>query len=495
MTDFPRARHRALAATLSFLFPGLGHAYAGRPRLALVLAVPVLALLAAGLVLVVGFDRTFRNLLFTETFLAALLGVNLALMAWRLLAIGHVGLARPVRRTAARTLAAVAVLAVATIAMHAYAGLVITRLDAALDQIFNEPISRGGGPVRTTPPEPGSTPPPEYHWDGTEPINFLLVGVDAAPGRDHALADTIIVVSVDPIAHDAVMVSIPRDTGYVPLPDTRLFADARYPNKINELASQARDAQETWCPDLEPAADCGTRVLRESVSLYLGVPIHYYAELDLNGFADLIDAVGGVELCLPGELVDPHYVDSRSGERGIVLPAGCERYDGRRALAYARIRQGTMVMPDGEVLPQNDFRRAERQQQVLLGLRTELAEADLLFELPGLLDAIARTVQSDFPRDQAGDLASLVPLVTGPAIERVVLGTPEFVDPPVDPEGNYLLIPRRDAIRAEAERIFGHRGQLQGWYVGSHDAVPVDNEGGTQDEEDPQAQDPGGVAP
>ena len=81
-------------------------------------------------------------------------------------------------------------------------------------------------------------------------------------------------------------------------------------------------------------------------------------------------------------------------------------------------------------------------------------------------------MHTDFPRGLAGDLASLLPLITGPAIQRVVLGYPDFVDAPVDPLKNFLLIPRRDDIRTEMQRLFGP--VLDGWYMGSEAAVPPD---------------------
>jgi anionic cell wall polymer biosynthesis LytR-Cps2A-Psr (LCP) family protein len=205
------------------------------------------------------------------------------------------------------------------------------------------------------------------------------------------------------------------------------------------------------------------------------VEIHHYALVDMVGFSELIDALGGLELCLPGRLVDPAFDGSLLNEvvaEPLELPAGCHQYDGLDALAYARSRQGWIEMPDGERVPQNDFTRSDRQQRVLLALRRELAEADTLFELPGVLDAIGRTVSTDFPRDQAGDLASLVPLITGPDIERRVLSYPEFVDLPVDPDVNYLLIPRREAVREEMADIFG-TDELVGWYLATDQSGPV----------------------
>jgi anionic cell wall polymer biosynthesis LytR-Cps2A-Psr (LCP) family protein len=189
----------------------------------------------------------------------------------------------------------------------------------------------------------------------------------------------------------------------------------------------------------------------------------------MAGFAELIDALGGLELCLPGRLVDPEFDGSLENEvvaEALVLPAGCHLYDGLDALAYSRSRKGWIEMPDGERVPQSDFTRSERQQQVLLALRSELAEADTLIELPGVLAAIARTVSTDFPRDRAGELASLLPLITGPDIDRLVLDYPDYVGLPLEPEVNYLLIPRRDAIRDQMGETFGEE-ELAGWYLGT----------------------------
>jgi hypothetical protein len=109
---------------------------------------------------------------------------------------------------------------------------------------------------------------------------------------------------------------------------------------------------------------------------------------------------------------------------------------------------------------------------VLLALRRKFADANLVFALPGLLNAMGHTVTTDFPRALAGDLASLLPLITGPEIQRVVLAWPQYVDLPTNPTVNYLLIPKRDAVRAGMQKLFGAAGPLQGWYVGSQAALP-----------------------
>ncbi len=497
MQERPRARFPALAAALSFLFPGLGQAYAREPILAAILAAPVLVLLAAGLYFALGSTGMLRNAFLGSGFLTALLILDAALAAWRLFAILQVGVARPAGRAerrdgtagsvvggaaptnAARApatrarrrpweLAVVAVLVIATIGMHAWTGLVITTLDSTLNQIFQGPGTSG----TVTDPK-ASNGPPSYHWDGTSRLTFLLLGIDSGPFRSEALTDTIIVLSVDPVARTAFMVSVPRDTGYLPLPDRHIYADGLYPDKVNSISTVASQNPSLWCPDLPSGADCGIRALERSVGLYLGLDINYYATVNLQGFTDLINALGGVDLCLPGVLADPGYRDaSGRGAAGISLESGCHLRDGRQALAYARIRKGTLTLPDGTVEPQNDFKRAARQQDVLLALRNKFASSNWIFALPDLLKAVGRTVQTDFPRSQSGDLASLIPLISGSGVSRVVLSLPEYTTLAPNPTINYLLIPKRDVIRQKMQALLGSGTQLKGWYLGSTDRVP-----------------------
>ncbi len=418
-------------------------------------------------------------------------------MAWRLFAIGEAGFKSPSPEpqraavpvtasgpsTAGRqpmtpgrvgTIAFVVLLMLLTVGMHAWAGMLIGRVNTTLGDVFS---GIGGGAPGGSGGNPHPLNRPEYAWNGTGRINFLLLGIDSGPGRKEALTDTILVVSVDPVTREAVMVSVPRDTGFLPLPDRSVYPDALYPNKINQLSTEASENPALWCPDMsaDQAEACGLRTLERTVGLYLGIPIQYYATIDLEGFTHLIDEVGPLRLCLDGRLVDPTYNgpgDTWKEKRlGVVLPAGCKDYGGMKALAYARARKGYMEMPDGTQVQLDDFKRADRQQQVLLELRKEFAKMDLFFDLPDVLQAVGSTVLTDFPRDKAGDLASLLPLITGTDIRRVVLDLPRFVDPPLEPEVNYILVPRRDDVRAEMRRLFG-RGNLEGWYLATRDEGP-----------------------
>jgi LCP family protein required for cell wall assembly len=506
MIESRSPRHPALAAFLSFLFPGLGQTYAGNRRLAAVFALPVALLILVVLgMLLAGGSRVLNSVL-SASFLTALVVLDVALLVWRLLAIGQAGLAQPasaIRRPTALpvqagpgsaaavassaprlelpsarragTLAVVALLMAATIVMHAWAGLLLTEINTTLGDVFGGQQSGEGNGHGLGNGHPLNRP--EYAWIGTERINFLLLGIDSGPGRDEALTDTILAVSIDPVAKTAAMISVPRDTVMTPLPDRSVYPDGLYPNKINALSTEAGNDPARWCPDM-PAADgvaCGLRTLERTIGLYLGIDIQYYATIDLEGFTHLIDAVGPLRLCLDGTLEDPTYQGPgdtwTSYKRGIVLKPGCAEYDGIHALAYARARKGTLTLPDGTVQVLTDFMRADRQQQVLLEMRREFAKLDLLFELPRTLQAVGATVHTDFPRDKAGDLASLLPLITGPDIKRVVLGTPRYVDPPADLNATYVLTPRRDDIRRLMRRLFGP-DSLHGWYLATRSIGP-----------------------
>lgn len=493
LTRTPGPHRPWLAALLSFILPGLGQAYAGQRRLAVLFVAPVVGIVLIGVAAWTGAIGELRNSIWSSGVLAAVGIGNALLFVWRSLSIGHAAtsVGEPDDRDGRRAgMIAAAVLVVASAGMHLWVGGVVSQLDGTLDRVFGGedggglPDDRDPGAEQGEGADAEPQPTPTYRWDGDERVNVLLIGTDEAPGREAVLTDVLLVVSVDPVDRTAVMISIPRDTGFVPLEDESRHVGGLYPDKINGLSAVAAFDPRAWCEGQladDPAA-CGLETLRTSIELYLGLEIHNTAQLSMEGFADMIDAVGGIELCLPGRLVDPEFdgslTNDSSGEP-LILPEGCHDYDGIEALAYARSRKGWIQMPDGERIPQNDFARNERQQRVLLALRRELAEADTFLELPSLLSAIARSVSTDFPRDQAGDLASLLPLIAGPDIERVILDYPEFVELPIDPAANYLLVPRRDAIRSEMERLFG-ADALRGWYLTTDLPAPTPSPGPTE---------------
>jgi polyisoprenyl-teichoic acid--peptidoglycan teichoic acid transferase len=270
----------------------------------------------------------------------------------------------------------------------------------------------------------------------TSRINILLLGSDSAEERNQALTDTLLVVSIDPVTRDVAMISFPRDLTNFELADGRI-----YPRKINSLMTQARIH-----PDQYPDGPLGTMVA--TLGHLLGAPIHYYAEIDLDGFRRMIDLVGGVTVDNQKTIDDPRYDWIDSKKLGFYLPAGIQNLDGETALAYVRSRQG---------LGDNDFNRARRQQQVLLALRSKLTSPEMLPQLPGILDAAADTVGTNFPSDRIGEMVDIAKGVDDSKALQVVLGPRKYAtQPPLDTtNGVYTLELKMDAVAELSMRIFG----------------------------------------
>lgn len=151
----------------------------------------------------------------------------------------------------------------------------------------------------------------------------LTTGGDLGTGR----TDTILLVHLPGLGSDAptTMVSIPRDS-YVPIPGYGS-------DKINAAFALG-----------------GAPLLAQTVEQATGLRVDHYAEIGFGGFADVVDALGGVTLCPPEPIVDPLA--------GIDLPAGCQKLDGRNALGYVRSR----------ATPRADLDRMVNQRQFMAAL-------------------------------------------------------------------------------------------------------------------------------
>ena len=248
---------------------------------------------------------------------------------------------------------------------------------AGLGGDFNSvaPGASGSGTSGDLVAKPGATPA-----TADSRINILLTGVDSSVGRNHALNDTIIVASVDPKSRHVVMLSFPRDIAGFPLWNGGTFS-----GKINSLMTYAGLHKDQFPDGPLPS-------LIKELGYLLGVPIHYYAAVDLDGFRTLIDKVGGIDINNPRAINDPDYGGWTDGRPlGFSLSAGVHHLDGQSALAYARSRKGS-----GD----NDFTRARRQQQLLVALARKLTDPSMLTRLPDLLAAASQTVRTNFPADR-----------------------------------------------------------------------------------------------
>jgi LCP family protein required for cell wall assembly len=200
----------------------------------------------------------------------------------------------------------------------------------------------------------------------------------------------------------------------------------------------------------------GVRTLEEAVGALFGIPIHYYAKVDLGGFAAMVDAVGGVEIVVKKALDDPRY-PGLNGKRGWSVQPGPHHFNGADALAYARIRKST-----GE----SDLTRAARQQEVLVALRNQAVGAGILFSLPRLMDAVGATVRTDLPPDRLPELAALAEQIGGSSTTRLVLGSP-LIKSGGSTQFGSIFVPVSARIRAMAKVVFGTPGGDPTWPIPS----------------------------
>jgi LCP family protein required for cell wall assembly len=436
----PLRRSAALAGALSFVLPGLGQLWAGARRRGLAFAVPaLLLLLVAGAIWIIDRGILVRAFL-TPNVLLALVIVNLVVLGYRLWAIVDaylIGHRRPSRRYGgwigrAGSLVVLVLLLGVTSVMHGYVSYVGMSAHQTLVAVFSPEGPRGvpteptrtpdlddATPVPATPtpePTPTATPTPDWMADGR--LNVLLIGSDAGPGRWSMRADAIILVSVEIDTGRVATFSIPRYTRNVPLPEPAAShfecrcLDEDFINALYVYANQH--------PDVFPGDDefhRGYMALKGAVEELTGQKMDGVAVADMNGFVQLVDAIGGITVDVPTQVYDPAYPDPDGvTEVEIFFPAGEQRMDGWEALAYSRTR-----WQDGDVA------RMERQQHVMKALQREIS-CELLFRLPAVLEVARETLWTTIPLEDVPDML------------QIDLGPPEshalwdVHDPALDPD-------------------------------------------------------------
>jgi LCP family protein required for cell wall assembly len=439
----------SLAAFLSFVFPGLGQAYNGQGQLAWMLALPTVLLVLIGVITFTAASSGVLSRLLDSGFLFGLIILDVAVLGWRLVAIAQAHGWRAPISPRHWTGWVTGLLLVATLGMHALPAYWAVKAIDTLGAVSREGSdgSRGGDsfgriPGTTQLPEPSNQPNVRLG----ERVNILLVGIDALPHREgDRLTDTMMVVSLDPDGRSA-MISIPRDVYGTPLPDGRV-----YNAKLNSLLEYANDRPEEF-------PEGGVGALKGAVGELLGIKIHYFAAINLLGFKQAVDAIGGVDIVNERDIIDPTYFDEYGNHVGFRLRAGPHHLDGHTALGYVRSRKG-----EGD----NDFTRAERQQQLLAAVRKKLTAGNLVLSLPGLLDAVKNTISTDIPGERFPALAVAIQESDVDRLERIVLQPPDYMTANLDPGAGYILIPNLEAIHAVVADMIGGRSTAAGTGSGS----------------------------
>ncbi len=432
-----RTVHPFLAAFASAVIPGLGQFLVGDRRKAIRLFVVDAIILA-----IIAFffrDKVAVLTAFVRpTTLAAMMVVNILLLAYRLWA------ADDAYRTASRggpvgassraaVAAAVGALAIVVFTPHVVFGYYDMVQYNLITTVFgsDEPAAAPATSTTSTPPpadgttastEPGTpttstttTQPPQTGaplWDGLDRLNILLLGGDFGVGRTGIRTDTMITVSIDPDTGDVAMFSIPRNWTYAPLPDGMGIWDCDcYPELINELWIMGERYPDAFPGPQEPSVNA----VKGVVSEFLGIPINYYALVNLDGFVELIDALGGVDIYVPERIVDNAYpnLDGTIGE--LVIEPGEHKMDGEQALAYARTRH-----------QDSDYFRMNRQRCVLEAVLEQTEPTDLLLNFGKLADVVKNTVRTDIPIDALPQLVELLPKIDRDNIVSVRFIPPEY---------------------------------------------------------------------
>ncbi|MFO7271144.1 MAG: LCP family protein [Sphaerobacter thermophilus] len=265
---------------------------------------------------------------------------------------------------------------------------------------------------------PTETPPPLPDWDRQERINVLLIGADTNSARleagEPALSDTLIIVTIAPVTRTVGLLSIPRDL-LVTIPGVGL-------DKINAAFSIGSLSELT-----------GPGLARATVEYNFGITIHYFAQVDFEGFQRIIDTLGGVTIDVPAPIKDDAHPGEGFNYTRIYFHTGPQHMDGKTALRYARTRHDD-----------NDFARANRQQQILLALREQAVARNLIANARELLMALSDTVRTDIPPLDLLKLAKLGTEIQPQDTHSYSILPATYVE--WNPPGPYLLIPDWEAV-------------------------------------------------
>ncbi len=209
-------------------------------------------------------------------------------------------------------------------------------------------------------------------------LNALTAGPDTGTND----TDTLILVRIPASTSAPVTaISIPRDS-YVEIPGYGTHKiNSAYARAMASAQSRLSAQGVTGAALAVQEADAGRKELVRTVEQLTGASIDHYAELNLVGFADMTQAVGGVQVCLDAP--------ARDSYSGIDLPAGPQTIAGPQALAFVRQRHG---------LPRGDLDRIVRQQAFLASLTHQVLSAGTLADparLTSLIDAVDRYIVLD----------------------------------------------------------------------------------------------------
>jgi LCP family protein required for cell wall assembly len=271
--------------------------------------------------------------------------------------------------------------------------------------------------------------PAEFGTPGNPRVNILLVGLDQR-GQSQSRAsrtDTMIIASLHADTNEALLFSIPRDL-YVEVPG---HGKQRI-NVANVLG------------ETKSYPGGGPALLMDTIQQDFGIPLHGYVMINFQGFREMVDLLGGVDIYVDKEIWDNSYPDDRGGEISIHIPAGQQHMDSETLLIYCRSRHGS-----------DDFDRMARQQKALVALGKKFLSLQMLPRLPELLQTMSNTFYTDLSPSEMIQLASMASHVNPDEIKSMVIDR-SSLDPSQRQPGDEpsLLYPDWDKIHALVDEAF-----------------------------------------
>lgn len=206
-------------------------------------------------------------------------------------------------------------------------------------------------------------------------INILLLGMGGEGHKGKYLTDTIMLVSIDPLTYESAMFSIPRDL-YVKIPDT-----GGVHTKINAVYTfEKRNEKSSTGESFDS--------MKKVVKSITGQDVHYYLTLNFEGFTQIIDELGGIEVEVEDDIYDPTYPGPNYSYQTFEISKGHHHLDAQTALKYARVRH----------TKGGDFGRARRQQQVIASAKRKAFSLKTLAnpaKIASLLDTLGENCKTD----------------------------------------------------------------------------------------------------
>jgi LCP family protein required for cell wall assembly len=270
----------------------------------------------------------------------------------------------------------------------------------------------------------GPTVPPV---DGR--YNIMLLGGDAGPDRDGLRPDSITVASIDATTGQVTMIGLPRDLAYVPFVADSPLA-AVYPNgfgarntcrvdvcMLNSIYTEVEQKSPEMYPTaVEAGSEPGIEGMRDAAEGITGLTIQYYGLIDMQGFSELIDALGGVDITVTERV--PVHTDATFTDVLFWFEPGPQHMDGYHALWYARSRHGT-----------SDYNRMERQHQLQEAILAQASPANVLAKFQAVARAGTQVVKTDIPQSMLGYFVTLAAKSKTHPINTVELTPANSVDP------------------------------------------------------------------